>query len=136
MPGVGPRYLYCFPVMLLKKTKYKHATETLPAILTGRNRIGNKKYDSQQAVVLGHACSQCIRTRKRHNLISTKIHISNFCHAMLCISTACDVARCLSVRPSVLLFVTFMYFVGTNKHIFNFCHIQVKGKGKGAYSSS
>ena len=38
----------------------------------------------------------------------------DFCRAMLCISAASVVMRCLSVRPSV----TFVDHVKTNKHIF------------------
>ena len=39
---------------------------------------------------------------------------------MLCINAAYAVMRCLSVRPSVCLFVTFVDYVKTNKHIFEF----------------
>jgi len=42
------------------------------------------------------------------------ISFDNFCRAMLCISAAYAVMRCLFVHPSV----TFVYHVKTNKHIF------------------
>ena len=48
---------------------------------------------------------------------------AHFCRAMLCISAAYAVMRCLSVRPSVRVSVTFVDHVKTNKHIFEFfCH--------------
>jgi len=37
---------------------------------------------------------------------------------MLCVSAACAVVRCLSVRPSVCPSVTLVYSVETNKHLF------------------
>jgi len=43
-----------------------------------------------------------------------------FCRAMLCISAAHAVVRCLSVRLSV----TFVYFVETSKYIFKLFHDQ------------
>jgi len=42
---------------------------------------------------------------------------TDFCHAMLCISAACAIMQCLSVRPSVCVSVTFVDHVKTNKHI-------------------
>jgi len=42
----------------------------------------------------------------------------SFCRAMLCISAAYAVMRCLLVRPSVCASVTFVDHVKTNKHIF------------------
>ena len=44
--------------------------------------------------------------------------IFSFCRAMLCISAAYAVMRCLSVCLSVYLSVTFVDHVKTNKHIF------------------
>jgi len=44
------------------------------------------------------------------------------CRAMLCISAAYAVMRCLSVCPSVCVSVTFVDHVKTNKHIFEFFH--------------
>jgi len=46
----------------------------------------------------------------------------NYCHcrAMLCRSAAIAVMRCLPVRPSVCLSVTFVDHIKTNKHIFEF----------------
>jgi len=43
-----------------------------------------------------------------------------FCYAMRCVSAAYVGMRCLSVRPSVCLSVTFVDHVKTNKHIFEF----------------
>jgi len=40
-----------------------------------------------------------------------------FCRAMLCISTAYAIVRCLSVRLSVWVSVTFMDSVETSKHL-------------------
>ena len=40
------------------------------------------------------------------------------CHAMLCISTAYAIMRYRSVRPSLCLSVTFVYFVKNDKDIF------------------
>ena len=52
----------------------------------------------------------------------SKYFVSRFCRAMLCISAAYAVMRCLSVCPSVCLSVrlsvTFLDHVETNKHIF------------------
>ena len=42
---------------------------------------------------------------------------SDFCRAMLCITVAYAVMRCLSVRLSVRVSVTFVDHVKTNKHI-------------------
>jgi len=46
----------------------------------------------------------------------------SFCGAMLCISAACAVMRCLSVCMSVCLSVTFVHCVKTNKHIIKLFH--------------
>ena len=47
-------------------------------------------------------------------LSATKVSFSHFCRAMICISTATAVMRCLSVRLSVM----FVDHVKTNKHVF------------------
>ena len=44
--------------------------------------------------------------------------LRSFCRAMLCISAAYAVVRCLSVCLSVCVSVTFVDCVKTNKHIF------------------
>ena len=49
-----------------------------------------------------------------HRLQCIFSHLLYFCRAILCISAAIAVMRCLSVRPSV----TFVDHVKTNKHIF------------------
>jgi len=58
---------------------------------------------------------------KHQFILSSELPFSDeadFCHAMLCISAAIAVMRCLSVRLSVCLSVTFVDHVKTNKHIF------------------
>jgi len=42
---------------------------------------------------------------------------TDFYREMLCISAAYAVMRCLSVRPSVCVSVTFVDHVKTNKHV-------------------
>jgi len=42
---------------------------------------------------------------------------ADFCRAMLCISAAYAVMRCLSVRPSICVSVTFVDHVKMNKHV-------------------
>ena len=42
---------------------------------------------------------------------------ADFCRAMLCIRAAYAVMRCLSVRPSICVSVTFVDHVKTNKHV-------------------
>ena len=45
-------------------------------------------------------------------------HVLHFCRAMLCISAAYAVMRCLPVCPSVRLSRSYVDHVKTNKHIF------------------
>ena len=49
----------------------------------------------------------------------------HFCRATLCISAAYTALRCLSVRPSVLLSVTFVYCAKTTSHILKLVHPRV-----------
>jgi len=53
---------------------------------------------------------------------STKRRVQSFCRAMLCISAAYAVMRCLCVCLCVRLSVPFMDHVKTNKRIFNIFH--------------
>ena len=66
------------------------------------------------------ATDRCVPTDQLPNR-RLYTNVTQFFRAMLCISTASAVVRCLSVRPSVCLscwvFVTFVYCVETSEHI-------------------
>ena len=81
------------------------------------SNLANRQTDRQTRV---KTCTSSFVGGKNTPWIDMNIYAvkydRTFCRAMLCISAAYAVTRCLSVRPSVCVSVTFVDHVKTNKH--------------------